>query len=98
WRMESLALGVAHHAPLRRGTLAVGTPRPRPQLMEDPEGVGCTAPIGAETIRAIPLAVHPHPPGGTMACNGFLLIARDRVLAHSSKEIVRLIVFAHMLK
>src|SRR4029077_5313932 len=40
----------------------------------------------------------PHLPGGAMAGDGFLLILRDRVVAHAGEEIVRLVVFAHVLK
>src|SRR5262249_5562966 len=43
-------------------------------------------------------AVHAHFPGGAMAGDRFLLIARDRILAHSGEEIVGLVVFAHMME
>src|SRR5262249_26802664 len=52
-----------------------------------------------ETVGAVRLAsVHPHPPSRAVSGNRLLLIARDRVVAHSGEEIVRLIVFAHVLQ
>src|ERR1700736_1867613 len=97
--LQRLALGIAHRAPFRGGALALGPPRPHAHFVEDPEWIGGAAAVGTETARAVRLAsVHPHFPGGAMAGNRLLLIARDRVVAHSGEEIVGLVVFAHMMK
>src|SRR5262249_22138614 len=97
--MQRLALGIARDAPFRGGPFAVGPPRPHADLVEKPERIGSTAAVRAETAGAVCLAaVHAHFPGGAMAGDRFLLIARDRILAHSGEEIVGLVVFAHMME
>src|SRR5262249_36582396 len=95
--MQRLALGIAHHAPFGRGSLAGWAPRPQAQLVEKPERI--RGALGSKTVGAVRIAtVHPHFPGRTVPGDGLFLIARDRILAHSGEEIVGLVVFAHMLK
>src|ERR1051326_898973 len=94
--MQRLALGVAHHT-FRRGTLALGPPWPHTQLVENPERIRGAA-VRTETVATVLVPVHPHFPGRAMTRNGLLLIARDRVLAHSGEEIVGLVILAHVLE
>src|SRR6516162_2684657 len=42
--------------------------------------------------------IGPHLPGRTMARQRILLIARDRLVVHAGKEIIRVVIFAHMVE
>src|SRR5580700_8695362 len=96
--IEGLALGVAHRPAFRGGPLALGPPRPRAQVAEHPERIGRAALAEPARVAVRLAAVHPHLPGGAMAGDGLLLILGDRVVAHAGEEIVRLVVFAHVLE
>src|ERR1043166_9543741 len=97
--MQRFALGVAHHAPFGRGALAAGPPRPHAQLVEKTERIRGAAAVRTEPVATVRLApVHPHFPSRAVTGNGLLLIARDRVIAHSGEKIVGLVVFANVLQ
>src|SRR5262249_52400138 len=99
--IERTPLGVADDTGLTLAqAVAAGTVRGRAKVPKQVERV-----VGALQIRLEPCrigaagraaAVHAHFPGGTMADHRLLLVAGDVVVAHSCKEIVRMVVFAHM--
>src|SRR5690242_3717188 len=99
-RMQRLALGIAHRAPLRL-LPSIGLARPSAQLAEHAERiVGALVveePAGARPAGAL-AAHHAHLPGRPMTGDGVLLVARDRVLAHAGEEIVGMVVLAHMIE
>src|SRR5262245_13353685 len=100
-RVERLALGVARHAVLgwpprraRAGSFA--------ELVEHPErivGVGkFRTEAGGMGARRRSAAIHTYLPGRTMPDDRLLLVASDVVGAHPGKEIVRVVVLAHVVE
>src|SRR5690349_20350273 len=99
-RMQRLALGIAHSAPLRLAR--IGLARPPAELAEHAERiigalVAEEAPARARLAGAL-AADHAHLPGRAMAGDRVLLIARDRVVAHAGEKIVGVVVLAHMIE
>ena len=102
--MQRLALGaLAHGAAL--GLLA-GVAGARPRATRGEQGVerivGRIVAVGEapapRRLGGALAAQHAHLPGRTMAGDGVLLIARDRVVAHAGEEVVGVIVLAHVIE
>src|SRR5262245_19453667 len=100
-RVERLALGVAHHASGMRRLRARA--RLAAEFGVDAERIGGVTERAIKPVRprlAVTglLAVEAELPGRTVSCDGVLLIARDRLVAHAGEVIVRMIVLAHVLE
>src|SRR5579859_2308099 len=101
-RMQRLALGVAHGAPLGLGARTCGTGSGATELPQDVEGI-----VGDEALLKSPAgpslgtplaADHADPPCRQVTGERVLLIARDRVIAHAGEKIIGLIVLAHVVE
>src|SRR5207248_5042151 len=95
--VESLALGVARDAAIDWCVIGI---QPRAGLLEQIERIvreelpACI--LGCAGFGT--LAVDPDLPRRTVAGDGLLLVAGDRVLAHSGEKIVGMIVLAHVME
>src|SRR5580658_10151871 len=98
--VEGTALCIENLATLRRRPRMAGL---RAGLTEHGERVrgfplgGAKTAAGAPGRRAL-AADRAHFPGRAVAGDGFLLILRDRIVAHAGKKIVGIVVFAHVLE
>src|SRR5262245_52498744 len=95
--VERLALGVAHQTAVGRAALRMGACGPC--LLEQTERI-VREKLPTRIVRSASrvFAVHADFPGRTMAGDRLLLITGDRILAHSGKKIVGMIVFAYMVE
>src|SRR3954467_7681287 len=90
-RVEGLALRVAHLPRLLRGFLCVGASAATPEFAQHVKRI-----VRRARCEIVDATVEAHLPGRPMAGHCILLIARDRVLAHSGKVVVGAVVLAHM--